>query len=593
VSLDTSATALVESSAGQRSRSRRMHPNRYAKAAPATQPSRAVRSGRRGRDVAIVLAAWFAGALWFFRATWTSGFGKLTGDPGDARLAVYLCEHWFMVLRGRASWLNPSFFYPAHGTLGWTDTFLIYQVFYAPFHLLGADEFLSFELTLISASLVGFASFVALARMLFKAPVALGVGGAFIFTFANNMAVHAGSTQLLGVYFIPAAICVAVAAWRNLGTRPRRSAVLFCVFGLFYALLLFSCYYVTWLSMLAALVLLMATIVVSPRLVVARIFLTVKRGWGPLLAGVCAFGVGIIPFVRVYLPVIHEFGGRPYSYVLQYSPSTKEGLLSFGSNLIWENLQSHVAFAYEASYALTPLVMLAVVVVGPAVLLWNWRSHSSNSADPLPWVFGLALCVTTLVLAVLPINTRYGSLWILAFHLPGAEGIRAADRLEVVTGLVASLALVNVGTVLVRRSAKVPRRTLVLGLVLLATVVLCVEQVDSGPLALIPRSQELSTLQNVTPAPARCTTFFVTGSDPGDSAFYDYQIDAMFISQKVGIPTLNGYSGENPPYWGLEFPESGANYLIWVRRWAARNHVESGVCDLDLSHMTWTPFAVG
>ena len=125
------------------------------------------------------------------------------GGVGDARLAVYLDEEWFLVLKGSESWRSPPFFYPVKGMLGYTDTFFNYQIFYAPFRALGADPFLAYQLTTIVMSLVAFCCFVALVRMLIRAPLFIAIVGALVFTFANNIALHAGSAQIFGIYWVP------------------------------------------------------------------------------------------------------------------------------------------------------------------------------------------------------------------------------------------------------------------------------------------------------------------------------------------------------------------------------------------------------
>src|ERR1700740_3377860 len=99
------------------------------------------------------------GALMCFRDQWTTGFTKLMGNDGDTRLIAYICEHWFRVFHGQDSWLNPQFYYPIKHLLGWSDTFLLFEVFYAPLRLVGLDPFIALQVTVILLSLVGFASF--------------------------------------------------------------------------------------------------------------------------------------------------------------------------------------------------------------------------------------------------------------------------------------------------------------------------------------------------------------------------------------------------------------------------------------------------
>lgn len=543
---------------------------------------------KRWREAVFVVLAWAASAAYLFRNSWTTGFSKLIGNDGDTRLAMYLTEHWFLVLRGRASWDDPAFFYPARGVLGWTDTFVFFDVFYVPFHVLGADEFLAFELSLIAASLVGFAGFVMLARMLFQATLPIAIAGAFLFTCANNIALHAASTQLMGVYFVPGLVCIGIAAWRRIGVRPWVSGVLFAVLGVLYALSFFSFYYVTWLSTLAAVVLAISLLVTSRHWLAGRISFALRRGWRQLLALVVGFGVGIVPFLRVYLPALHEFGGRSYSGVLSYSPNVRD-LLLLGGNLYWGTFSYDVARGYEKSYAITPILFLCVLVAGPIVL---WRAEDRGRAAPRRRL-GLALCITVVVLAVLPLRASFGSVWIVVWHLPGASAIRATDRLEIVAALLAALAFTQTATVFLRgRGHPRGRRVLPVVLVTILAVIVSTEQFNSNPTALVSRTAQLSLLDSVPRPPPECRSFFVTDTERPDMISYEFEIDAMLVSERVGLPTLNGYSGETPAKWGLYFPGK-PSYRVFVSRWMARNHISGGVCDLDLGPVRWKPFTPG
>ena len=199
-----------------------------------------------------IFGAWLVGALVFFREQWDSSFKWLTGNDGDARLAAYLCEHWFQVLHGQASWLNPSFFYPVKGVLGWSDTFFLYEVFYAPLRLLGADPFLALQLTIILFSLMGFVTFVYLVRLGFGTRLPAAVACGLIFTFSNALWIHAGSPQLSGIYLVPAVLLIALLSWRAARAGRRlRAGALAGTAGLLWGLVLYSTYYIGWFSTLA------------------------------------------------------------------------------------------------------------------------------------------------------------------------------------------------------------------------------------------------------------------------------------------------------------------------------------------------------
>jgi hypothetical protein len=80
----------------------------------------------------IPLLIYIIGALVFFRQQVVSGFDLGFGGRGDARMAAFIHEHVYRWLHVRAGLLSPPFFFDQTGTLGYTDAFLLNQLFYAP-----------------------------------------------------------------------------------------------------------------------------------------------------------------------------------------------------------------------------------------------------------------------------------------------------------------------------------------------------------------------------------------------------------------------------------------------------------------------------
>jgi hypothetical protein len=60
----------------------------------------------------------------------------------------------------------------------------------------------------------------------------------------------------------------------------------------------------------------------------------------------------------------------------------------------------------------------------------------------------------------------------------------------------------------------------------------------------------------------------------------------MLIARMYDLPTLNGYSGWVPPDWNLD--RFGNNYLFNIKQWVFANHVQHGLCGLDLRNGSWT-----
>jgi hypothetical protein len=403
----------------------------------------------RGRDAAAVLGAWLAGALVFFYAQWSTGFNRVLGNVGDGRLTVYLNDEWYLVLKGSAPWRSPPFFYPVKGVLGYSDTFFLYQIFFAPFRALGADPFLAQQLTLIALSLVAFSCFVALARATFRAPLLIAIVGALVFTFANNIGLHAGSVQIFGIYFVPPIALLALWSWRCRFGRPVVSVLGAASAGALYALFLFSTYYAAWLALLAAGIVVVFVVLFNPREAARSCGAALRTGWRTLVGGVIGAGVGTIPFALTYLPIVHQFGTRNYELAIKnYAPSVSQLWSPGHQNVLWDDIFHYPypaprSMAVGSSYALTPLLS-ATMVAGVVVILYAVLTHRARMTRKLRLT--LALCCTAIVLSVLPLETSAGSLWIIVWHLPGASAIRAVSRVGLAADLVAAFGLVGLST---------------------------------------------------------------------------------------------------------------------------------------------------
>jgi hypothetical protein len=552
-------------------------------------PRREPPSGRRRAlgEAGATLGAWLIGALFFFSAQWTSGFNRLMGNTGDTRLQVYLSEHWFLVLKGAQPWRDPPFFYPVKGVLGYTDTFFLYEIFFAPFRLLHADPFFAFQLTIIAMSLMGFVCFVVLARKLFRAPLVLALAGALVFTFANSLWLHEGSDQLFGIYFVPPIALIGLAAWRTRQWRPLISIGLGVLFGLLSSLLLFTAYYVAWFSMFAGVVVFVFVFVLAPRVMKNEVVGAVETGWRSLLGAIAGAVLGLVPFWITYIPVLDQVGARNYGNALFYAAKWNDVINVGIGNVLWGGLfhnswSAPSPASYEDSYAVTPVLMLTVVAGAVAILVALVVRKTKLTASLR---VALALCFTAILFALLPIDTHIGSLWVVVWNLPGATAIRAIDRIEVAASLVAAFALVALGTEAVRHWPRLRGSPVLRILAVVLLLVILAEQLNSTSASQMRRNEQIALLASVPPVPAGCTSFFVTDSVQNRLHYYEYQTAAMMISQRLGLPTVNGYSGVKPPGWNLYPALPG--YLASVKRWTTRHGLTTGVCDFDLGTRKW------
>jgi hypothetical protein len=233
----------------------------------------------------------------------------------------------------------------------------------------------------------------------------------------------------------------------------------------------------------------------------------------------------------------------------------------------------------------TPLV-IALAVAGSVITLWL-SPRTQASVRPIGRLIPAALAGTALVLSILPIRSRFGSPWAFVWPIPGAHAIRAIDRIGVVAGLVASLALVASASAIYKRTAGHHKQWVLRAIIVLLLCGAAIEQLNSTHEPGIDRPSELALLRSVRPPPARCRTFYIVDSSRKNLPWYAYQTEAMVISERLRVPTINGYSGWAPQDWTLLNPLD-TGYTSAVAAWVREHRLQQGMCRLDLAHMNWS-----
>ena len=59
------------------------------------------------------------------------------------------------------------------------------------------------------------------------------------------------------------------------------------------------------------------------------------------------------------------------------------------------------------------------------------------------------------------------------------------------------------------------------------------------------------------------------------------------LAQARHLPTINGYSGLNPPGWDF-YDTNAADYEQRAMRWAVNRGIAAGLCRVDIERGTWT-----
>jgi hypothetical protein len=544
------------------------------------------------RFVAIAACCGVASLVIAFRPFFLSWGDAVSGGRGDSRLLIAILEHWLAVFAGHASFTSPTFFFPARHVLGYSDALFLYVPPYAVARLVGLDRYLAFEATLIAFRALGFAAMVVwLRRLGVGRPLALLGGVLFAVSYMYYLSVSHGQLAAMGLLPVLAVLMHEYGHQRTTGHTTRARVVLASA-GFLLGLLLFTAFYVGWFALYVGGV---VCAVALPWGVPAirRIGLGVVIG--DAAAGVAGLAAALVPFAIVYLPVLHGIGGRPFSEVALYAPYPSDVVNLGGWNPVWSHLLAHVLpggdgrflFAYYEAQRGWPVLLLVTFLASTAVALWQAGRGDGTPPGRLPSRTIAVLGVAAVIIWATSIQVAGVTPWALVYRLvPGASAIRVPVRINLaINVLVIAVAMLGLDRLGSRLGTRWPRATaLAGGIVVLALVV---EQLSTADPFGLSRASERDILARIPKIPSTCRLFYVVRPPTDDPLeTIDTQTLSLLVSLDAGVPTINGYSGNKPANWRLEFFD--ADYPKHVTQWITAHRLARGMCILDLERGAWS-----
>jgi len=425
------------------------------------------------------MAVWAIGVAYSFRQTLLSSFDVMTGDRGDARLIVYLHEHLVQSLLGNATFLSPGIFYPQSNVLGFSDAFLLDIAPYAALRALGCDPFLSLQIVFIALSWLCFTASLAICARYLHVRPAIALCAAALITFPNNLLFKTGIglINFFGLYYVPVIVLLTLCGLEGFPRPTFRSHVGVGAAAALLGLLFATSYYVAWLFLFTVLIALATTAIIWRPAVI----LFVREYAKPLGAlGATTFIVfcfAIIPFAIIYVPILSIVGSRTYRDYITYAPMLQDVLNVSSWNLVWGWLVDRLPVDRGAEI---PLMVTPGMTAIFLALAYRLRAKAEGTVS-WPLVFS-TICTAVVALSFL-LTFKIGTVspfWLVHYVVPGAGGIRAGGRIQLLVNIWTVLGLVVVldGWLAAGESADRKRKRLVASALLLFCLT---EQINTLP----------------------------------------------------------------------------------------------------------------
>ena len=470
-------------------------------------------------------------------------------DLVDGRFNLYVLEHVYQWLIGRAPSLgSPGFYYPFPDVLYFSDIHAGSAIVYAFFRAIGQSDHVAY----ISWFLVGYlttflAAYYAVARV-GCGPLTAALA-ASIFAFSLPSLEQFGHPQLVYRCGVPLAWLYLWQGMRDGSARAFLAAFFWLCIELLLSIYL-GIFLLGFLLFFAATSPFLERGELRPWREWPRAMLNEARrsGWAfALLATLClAAAAAVLAMLGGYAHTSAEYAlTRDWSETASMLPRPASYLLADGLPYwrpISDALSNYVSKADEQNMFLG-VGPSALVVVGLVAIARN--SRTAIGAIPARALAASILGIVVITLSVGDDVTLYRPL----ASLPGLNAIRAVSRIASVLAFPAAI----LATIGLRALVAGPRRKvagILVGAALVALtgfefVTAAGDAYTRDTFAIADSEQRIATVVAVARERAHGISSPILAAYGEDN--FETQVDAMFAAQRLGWPTVDGYSGSDPP----------------------------------------------
>ncbi|MBU3583729.1 hypothetical protein ICN41_06960 [Polynucleobacter sp. 15G-AUS-farblos] len=289
--------------------------------------------------------------------------------------------------------------------------------------------------------------------------------------------------------------------------------------------------------------------------------------------------IGIATLLLKYLMVAKDYG---YSWstdeILSMLPRLTSYLIADRSSISAFVGASVDNIAWRAPHQLFIGIGPAIALICGLIFTWN-KTQLSFLDEPSRRIkyLGKIASFTLVLLFIATISIADHSIYSYLLKLPGINGLRVVTRIILVMllpiSILAAIAAQYVQLqILLRPPQKLIQRNLSIGAV---TILICAEslfcQIPTTPFS--TWQQRIDTARTLLP----------NSLDPDAILFstqklneWDYMtsLDAMILAQDLGVPTINGFSGQSPPGKVYRAPDRCFTEIDRLQAYAQYRHLD-------------------
>lgn len=474
--------------------------------------------------------------------------GNIFGDPFDARLQIVLHEHWWRWLNGLVEFRDTEFFYPFKLGLGFSDNFLFQGLIHSIFRYIGFSILNSWVITNILILFIGNLGWIFLARNIFKHFL-----NKFLFILIINFNIHFLSYYIFQVNTVG----YLYISWFLFLYSLKFNRLIFKVYAIITYLVLYSL--ISWYAFFFLIIFLIILFIIrfinqDFRIKVRNKISSLKNNFNlfEFVFFTLLNGILISIFIYIYFPVRNSpsrtideliYGSLEFKNIFNVPKSLIQNLVHF-DKLTSQDFRQN---------GLNILLILLLIFV---ILIQNKFNKTIY--------FELKILISSLIFLFYFLNLSSDFTIYKYFYLyvPGFDSIRYTHRSII---FLSQILIIVFFKILDKKYLKFNKNEMTLLYIFLLPI-FALSQIHpqwNGWNKEILENKDLKMYANKITT--KCDYFYF---DAPGGWWYD-QIEAMYFAYKVGVPTVNGYSGGFPigyPYLNFNEMNESKQIFTWISK---------------------------